>query len=60
MKHFKWMVFDRIDMEGIWFYATQTHERYVIFWNPIRHIKWLTKHNWVFGFFPLSKKHIKW
>lgn len=60
MKHFEWMVFDRIDKDGIWFYGTQTHENYVIFWNPIRHIKWLLKYNWVFGFFPLSKKHIKW
>ena len=60
MKHFNWMVFDRIDKDGIWFYGTQTHENYVFSWNPIRHIKWLLKYNWTFGFFPLSKKHVKW
>ena len=60
MKHFKWMVFDYIDREGIWFYTTQTHEKYVIYWNPIKYIKSLCNPKWAFGFFPLSKKHIKW
>lgn len=61
MKHFKWMVFDRIDREGIRFYTTQTHEWYVFYWNPLKVIEVLFREkNWAFGFFPLSKKHIKW
>ena len=59
MKHFHWMVFDRIDRFGIWFYGTKDHMPYVWYWNPLRMFKiWFIYKNWSFGWFPMSKKHI--
>ena len=59
MKHFNWMVFDGIDDWGIWFKGTKNHFAYCLYWNPLRTIKALRSGNWSFGFFPLSKNHIK-
>lgn len=59
MKHFNWMVIGDIDKQGIWFYGTKNQQWYVIYWNPIKHIKNM-KNGWSFGLFPFLKKHIKW
>ena len=59
MKHFKWMVYNKIDKTGIWFKDTIFGDNYIFYWNPIKIICSLLNKNLYFGFFPLSTKHIK-
>lgn len=59
MRHFDWMVIDRVDRRGLWFIGSKTGVRYVFWWNPLKNIlNWL-RGGAVFGFFPLLVKHIK-
>ena len=60
MKHFEWMVFNKVTREGIWFRGTLTGFKYVFYWNPIKTLRLLFSGDAYFGFFPLSVKHIKW
>lgn len=61
VKRFNWMAFDHIDKSGIWFYGTQTHLQYVWWWSPLKMLQcWFVDRNWSFGWFPFSRKHIKW
>jgi len=59
MRYFKWMVYDGIDKNGIWFRDTDKGKYYILYWNPIRILNSLINKNLYLGFFPLSTKHIK-
>lgn len=59
MKHFEWMLIDRVDKHGIWFKGTVTGSQYIFYWNPLRTLYLLLTGSAWFGLFPMHVKHIK-
>lgn len=58
MKHFKWMVINKVDKRGIWFESTKDRVMYVWYWNPFKMIHYWISGDWSFGWFPFKSKHI--